>query len=149
MHSVRKATILSTFLPGAGQVYNHKSWKVPIIYAGFAGLGYLIHFNQKNFKTYEDALLKRYDSDSTTTDPFTDIYTNDNLRTLSDYYRRNRDLSILGISLLYALNIIDAHVDAHLFHFNMDDNLSLNWQPVLVSPDGKINRPGVSLSLNF
>lgn len=149
-HSVRKATVLSAILPGAGQVYNKKSWKAPILYAGFAGLGYLIHFNQKKFKEFEDALLIRYDGNPDTQDPYVDLYTEDNLRTLSDFYRRNRDLSIMGLSLVYVLNIIDAHVDAHLFNFNMDDDLTLNWQPRLpVNPVNGVLSPGVQLTLKF
>jgi hypothetical protein len=148
-HSVRKATILSALLPGAGQVYNRKAWKVPIIYAGFAGLGYLFRQNQKNYTAYEDALLARYDDDPTTIDPYVDIYSEDNLRTLSDFYRRNRDLSFMGITLLYVLNIIDAHVDAHLFRFNTDDNLAITCAPDLrASPAGQLT-PSLTLSLQF
>ncbi|MFM9055421.1 MAG: DUF5683 domain-containing protein [Bacteroidota bacterium] len=148
-HSVRKATVLSAIIPGAGQVYNRKAWKVPIIYAGFAGLGYLFRQNQKNYIEYEDALLARYDNDPSTTDPYVDIYTDDNLRTLSDFYRRNRDLSFMGITLLYVLNIIDAHVDAHLFRFNMDDNLAIVCSPELrATPSGQIT-PSLTLSLHF
>lgn len=148
-HSVRKATVLSAILPGAGQVYNRKAWKVPIIYAGFAGLGYLFRQNQKNYTAFEDALLARYDNDPTTTDPYIDIYTEDNLRTLSDFYRRNRDLSFIGITLLYVLNIVDAHVDAHLFRFSTDDNLSVVCTPDLkATPSGQFT-PSLTLSLQF
>lgn len=149
-HSVRKATILSAALPGAGQIYNRKAWKAPIIYAGFAGLGYLIYFNQKKYTEFEDALLLRYDDDPATVDEYTDVYTDDNLRTLSEFYLRNRDLSIMGFTLVYVLNIIDAHVDAHLFNFNMDDDLSLNWQPVIPfnTANGSLS-PGMQLTLRF
>lgn len=150
IHSVRKATVLSAVLPGAGQVYNRKAWKVPILYAGFAGLGYLVYFNQKKYTEFEDALLLRYDDDPATVDEYTDVYTDDNLRTLSDYYIRNRDLSIMGLTLVYVLNIIDAHVDAHLFNFNMDDDLSLNWQPVMpFNPANGSLSPGMQLTLRF
>ena len=150
VHSVRKATVLSAVLPGAGQVYNRKAWKVPILYAGFAGLGYLIYFNQKKFNEFEGALVLRYDDNPATVDEYTDLYTDDNLRTLADFYRRNRDLSIMGLSIVYVLNIIDAHVDAHLFDFNMDDDLSLNWQPVIpFNPSSGSLSPGVQLTLRF
>lgn len=149
-HSVRKATLLSAVLPGAGQVYNRKVWKVPVLYAGFAGLGYLIYFNQKKYTEFEDALLIRYDGNPDTEDAYADVYTDDNLRTLSDFYRRNRDLSVMGLTLLYVLNIIDAHVDAHLFNFNMDDDLSLHWQPELpINPRNGTLTPGVQLTLRF
>lgn len=148
VHSVRKATLLSTYLPGAGQVYNRKAWKVPIIYAAFAGMGYLIKFNHDNFKKFDNALLTRYDNDPNTVDDYATIYSEDNLRSLSDFYRRNRDLSVIGITLIYVLNIVDAHVDAHLFNFNVDDDLSLRVNPTLeMGPYS--SSAGLSLSLHF
>lgn len=147
-HLVRKATLLSTFLPGAGQVYNKKIWKVPIIYAGFGGMVYLIRFNNKNFKKFENALLKRYDNDPGTVDEYNGIYTEENLKTLSDFYRRNRDLSVIGLSVVYVLNIIDAHVDAQLFNFNVSDDLSLQWSPI-IHPQPGMASTGLSLTLQF
>ena len=147
-HSVRKATLLSTFLPGAGQVYNKKIWKVPIVYAAFAGMAYLIKFNHDNFRKFDNALLLRYDEDPNTVDEYADIYTEENLRSLSDFYRRNRDLSVIGITLVYVLNIVDAHVDAHLFSFNLDDDLSLQWSPLLQPAPGQASA-GLSLTLRF
>jgi hypothetical protein len=146
---VHKATILSAIVPGAGQVYNRKAWKVPIIYAGFAGLGYMLRQNQKNYTTYENALLSRFDNDPSTTDAYTDIYTDDNLRTLSDFYRRNRDLCFMGITLVYVLNIIDAHVDAHLFSFTTDDNLAIHLNPELRSNGLQQITPSLTLSMQF
>ncbi len=147
-HSVRKATLLSTFLPGAGQIYNHRVWKAPIIYAAFGGLIYLVKFNSDRFKNYENALLLRYDNDPETVDEYQNLYSEDNLKSLRDFYRRNRDLSVVGLSLVYVLNIIDAHVDAHLFNFNVDDNLSLNWSPV-INPATNYAQTGIALKLTF
>lgn len=130
VHSVRKATILSTILPGAGQVYNNKYWKVPLVYAALGATAYYINYNNKNFKQYNDALIRRYDTD-TTNEAYTEI-SNDNLRILSDGYRRNRDLSFAAATIVYVLNIIDAHVDAHLFTFNVNDDLSLKIEPTIV-----------------
>jgi len=142
VHSVKKATLLSAFLPGAGQVYNKKAWKVPIIYAGFAGMAYLIKFNNDNYRKYNDALIARNDGDSTTVDTeFKDKYSDENLATLQDYYRSNRDLSIIVTSLIYVLNIIDAHVDAHLYTFNVNDNLSIK-----VEPEFQFNQIGTKIS---
>ncbi len=152
-HSVRKATLLSTFLPGAGQVYNRRYWKVPILYAGFAGMAYLINFNNTNYKKYNNALIARQDDNPNTNDlEYVGKYSDENLRTLSDYYHRNRDLSIAVTVLIYALNIIDAHVDAHLYTFDVSDDLSLRVQPTLL-PKSYMGfngyTPGLGASLRF
>jgi hypothetical protein len=152
-HSVKKATLLSAVLPGAGQIYNKKYWKLPIIYGAFAGLGYLIAFNNKEYRNYEDALVARLDDDPNTVDTeYTDKYTDENLRTLSDYYHSNRDLSIVVTVLVYALNIIDAHVDAHMYTFDVSDDLSMRVEPTLV-PKTYMGfsgyNPGVSFKLRF
>jgi hypothetical protein len=147
-HSVRKATILSAILPGAGQIYNRKAWKVPIVYAAFAGMGYLVKFNHDQFRDYENALLLRFDNDPSTVDVFQDQYSDDNLRSLSDFYRRNRDLSVVGMVLIHVLNIIDAHVDAHLYNFDISDDLSLRWQPALTPINGSYNA-GFNIALQF
>lgn len=149
VHSVKKATWLSAALPGAGQVYNHKVWKVPIVYGGLAAMGYFIKTNADKYKKYNDALIKRYDADPNN-EELTNI-TSENLRLLSDNYHRNRDLSIAGAVFVYLLNIIDAHVDAHLYTFNVDDNLSLNIQPSIESnPYSTIAfQPGLRLAVSF
>jgi hypothetical protein len=148
-HSPTKATLLSTFLPGAGQYYNKKYWKIPIIYAGIAGLGYLVHFNNKYYQDYKTAYGYRIDADSTTIDQYVDIYSTEDLKTLKDFYRRNRDLSYIGLGLIYVLNILDADVDAHLFYFNVDDDLSLHVQPRLNFSAQNTLLFGINLTLNF
>ena len=130
VHSVSKATLLSTILPGSGQVYNKKYWKVPLVYAALGATAYYINYNNKNYKQYNNALIRRFDTDSTN-ELLTEI-SNDNLRILSDGFRRNRDLSFAAAAIVYFLNIIDAHVDAHLYTFNVSDDLSLNVEPTFV-----------------
>ena len=149
IHSVKKATWLSTAIPGAGQVYNHKIWKVPIVYGGLAMMGYFIKSNGDKYKKYNDALIKRYDVDPNN-EEFTNI-SSENLRLLSDSYHRNRDFSIAGALFVYLLNIIDAHVDAHLFTFNVDDNLSIQIHPSIESNQysSVAIQPGVRLAVTF
>ncbi len=149
LHSVKKATWLSTVLPGSGQVYNHKIWKVPIVYGGLAAMGYFIKKNNDKYKKYNDALIKRYDSDPNN-EELTNI-TSENLRLLSDNYHRNRDFSIAGTFFVYLLNIIDAHVDAHLFSFNVDDNISMKIQPSFESNPycSFVLQPGIWLAVTF
>jgi hypothetical protein len=132
-HSPKKAALLSAVLPGSGQIYNKKYWKVPIVYAGFAGLAYSFQYNQSRYVKYRDALKFRIDNDSTTTDNYVGIYSDDQLTTLYKYYHRYRDLTVIGGLTLYLLNIIDAAVDAHLFTFNVSDDLTLHIQPTLIN----------------
>ncbi len=150
LHSPKKAALLSTALPGLGQVYNKKYWKIPIIYGGFAALGYFINTNQTKYVQYRNAYRYRIDADSTTIDDYVGKYTDDNLNTLQSYYHRYRDLSVIGVALLYVLNIVDASVDAHLFTFNVDDNLSFHLHPALINT-ASVNHytTGFSLSIKF
>jgi hypothetical protein len=149
VHSVHKATILSAIIPGAGQVYNKKIWKVPIVYGGLAFMGYFVKSNHDDYKKYNNALIKRYDTD-TSNEELTEIST-ENLRILSNNSQRNRDLCIAGLAIVYALNIIDAHVDAHLFSFNVDDNISLEIQPEIKRNQFSTTglQTGVNLALKF
>jgi len=141
VHSPRKATIYSTVMPGLGQIYNHKYWKVPIIYGGFATLGYFINFNNEVYTTY-----KRAYSDIIDNDPFTNSYLDLNinkafflpdkrtqftekLRRAKDDWRRNRDLVVISTAIFYAANIIDASVDGNFFNFDIGDDLTMNWAP--------------------
>jgi hypothetical protein len=147
-HSPLKATIMSAALPGLGQVYNGKWWKVPIIYGGFGGLVYSSVFNDLKCQTYRDAYLLRLDDDPNTVDEFDGVYSDANLRELIDFYQRNRDLSLIFTGVLYALNIIDASVDAHLKDFDVSDDLSMKVRPS-VQPMGPGMMPTPTLAVTF
>ncbi|MCW3072848.1 MAG: hypothetical protein JWO44_2738 [Bacteroidetes bacterium] len=149
-HSPKKAATFSAIVPGAGQVYNKKYWKLPIIYGGFAGLAYSFQFNQSRYVKYRDALKTRLDDDASTVDPYIDIYNDDQLTTLYQGYHRYRDLTVIGGVALYLLNIVDAAVDAHLFTFNVSDDLSLNIHPALINTAGKNQyTTGIGFNIKF
>lgn len=148
-HSPVKATLLSTFIPGAGQVYNRKYWKVPVVYAGLGLMAYTIDFNNDRYKKYRNALKKRLDDDPSTTDDYAELYSDEDLVTLKDFYHRNRDLSVIGAVVVYVLNIIDASVDAHLFYFDVSDNLEVNLQPSVFPSNNFSTSAGISLQLKF
>ena len=149
-HSPLKATLMSTALPGLGQVYNGKWWKVPIIYGGFGGLIYSSVWNDAKCRTYRNAYLIRVDDDPATTDEFEGRYSDANLRELVDFYQRNRDLSLIFTGVLYALNIIDASVDAHLKDFDVSDDLSLKVRPTMHSiGPAMMPAPAVALTLRL
>lgn len=147
MHSPKKASMYSAILPGLGQAYNKKYWKIPVIYAGFATLGYFIVTNNNKYQDYKDAYIARIDDDPTTVDDYTDVYSDQDLVTLKDFYRRNRDLAIIGAGVLYVLNILDASVDAHMFYFDVNDNLTMRVTPGVQYV--QTLQPGLSLSLHF
>jgi len=149
-HSPKKAGYMSTFLPGLGQVYNKKYWKVPIIYGGFAALTYFIIDNNTNYIKFRDAYIARIDEDPTN-DDIMPQYTTDNLRVIKNIYWKNRDLSIILTITLYVLNIFDAIADAHLYSYDISDDLSFRIDPI-VEPAynvGQVNVNGVGFSLNF
>ncbi len=129
-HCSKKATVYSAILPGLGQIYNKKYWKVPLIYTAFGTATYFFIENNNNYKKFKQAYIYRTDGNPLTVDDYTDMYTADNLKVLRDYYRKNAEISvIIGVGV-YALNIIDAAVDAHLFNFEVNDDLSLILEPV-------------------
>lgn len=149
-HSASKASIYSALVPGLGQAYNKKYWKIPILYSGFGGLAYLASFNQVEYKKFKNAILIRNDGNPKTVDDYVNIRTDDNLSLLVDIYRRDRDFSIIGIFAVYLLNVVDAAVDAHLYNFDVSDNLSLNWQPqIYPNPISGYGVAGLSICLNL
>ncbi len=132
-HSPKKATIMSVCLPGLGQVYNKKYWKVPFMYAGFAALGYMFYQSRTNYIDYRDAYIIRIDTTaSKVVDKYATTISTTDLFNLQQHYEHNRDLSLIGLGLLYMVNIIDASVDAHLFTFDVSDDLSLKIHPDVI-----------------
>lgn len=156
-----KAALYSALLPGAGQVYNKAIWKVPIIYAAGGVLGYFLIDNNNKYQDFRKALLIRNDGDPNTVDKYatSPVYYSEtfprgkeNLRSSRDFYRRNRDLTVLLSILAYGLNIAEAYVHAHLKTFDVSDDLGFNVQPTLVpvyaSPAYKTGLvPGITLTL--
>lgn len=146
-HSPKTAAIMSACLPGLGQIYNKKYWKLAIIYPAMGGLGYGFAWNHQYFKYYRDALRTRYDGDSTTIDPLVN-YSDDYIVTLKNYYQRYRDLCVIGFAAVYVLQVVDAAVDAHMFYFDVGPDLSMNWQPYFTA-DTYGPTTGVSFHVGF
>ena len=151
-HSIRRAAIYSAVLPGLGQVYNRKAWKVPIIYAGFGVLGYFIVTNNNEYKIYKEAYVYTANDETYPIDnPYVGRYNQDQLQRGMDYYRRNRDLTIIITSLWYVLNILEAYVDAHFFDYDISEDLSLQVSPAVTPTFARRTdlAPGLKISLNF
>ena len=137
--SPKKASIYSAVIPGAGQIYTKKYWKVPIIYGGLVTSAYFINDNNNQYKEYKDAALVSYETGEDQLG-----YTYEELIILKDYYRRNREISYFSFVGVYILNIVDASVNAHLFNFDVSDDISLN-----IHPYSTFSNTGVSFSLNL
>ena len=163
-HSPKTAALLSTFIPGAGQIYNGSWWKTPIVYAGFAGIGYGLYFYQdyyKSFKTayndYRNPYLEQGltpPADTILTVRGEEGYSPVNVQQGRDYYRKYRDLCIIGVGLWYIINILDAYTEAHLFEFDVSDDLSLHWEPAFYYAPVGLSTPsplpsGVRIAMNF
>ena len=130
-------------MPGLGQIYNKKYWKIPIIYAGLLTSAYYINDNNVQYKLYKDAYLKRLDNNPEN-DDFVGEYSSGDLLILKDFYRRNREISILCFVGTYIINVLDASVDAHLFDYDISEDISLQ-----ITPTSTANFNGLSLILNL
>jgi hypothetical protein len=127
-----KAALFSAVLPGLGQVYNKSYWKVPIIYGAAVGLGYAIKYNNTYYQQFREDLLLAHNGQDVVN--FPQVGNNkERLGYYTDYYRRNRDLLYILGGVLYLLNIVDAHVDAHLQEFKMFDNMNMSVQPTMIN----------------
>lgn len=153
---------LAMVFPGAGQIYNRKYWKLPIVYGGFVGCAYALNWNNKMYKDYSQAYLDIMDDDPNTKsyedflpmnasiagqeERFKEIF-----RKRKDMYRRQRDLSIFCFIGVYVLSIIDAYVDAELSDFDITEDIALRVEPAIFN-DGqskKFNSLGLQCSLKF
>lgn len=159
--NVKKATTLACIFPGAGQIYNRSYWKVPFVVGGFASMIYCIDWNNRGFQRFKKAynLLADYEQHpdkypNGPTDEFQGRYSASYIKNMRDNFRRNRDLCIIISGALYALQIIDAHVDAHLKDYDISDDLTMNLEPMVdypYIPSMNANRPvfGFNMSLKF
>ena len=157
-----KATWLALAFPGAGQIYNRKYWKLPIVYGGFVGCAYGLNWNNKMYKDYSQAYLDIMDDDPNTKsyedflplnssisgqeERFKEIF-----RKRKDLYRRQRDLSIFAFIGVYLLSVIDAYVDAELSDFDISKDIGMSIEPAFFN-DGKnmkSNSVGLQCSLKF
>jgi hypothetical protein len=146
-HNPKLAAGLSAILPGLGQAYNKKYWKVPLVYAGFATLGYFIDYNNDYYKLFKRSYLAKTDGDTSTNEEYSYLSA-DRLLDLTAEFRRTRDLVIIGTVVWYLLNIVDATVDAHLYSFDVSDDLSVRYYPTMQMA-GATRSAGLTLCLTF
>ena len=162
----KRALWLGLILPGAGQIYNQKFWKLPIIYGGMVGCAYAIQWNNQMYRDYAQAYMDIMDNDPTTASYTQFVHlgttiTSSNIaryqelfRSRKERYRRWRDLSIFTMIGVYALSVIDAYVDASLSEFDISNDLSLRVEPAVIKT-GATSNPlqtsgvGLHCSLTF
>ena len=164
--NAKRAMWLAIVLPGAGQIYNRKYWKLPFVYGGFVGCAYAMRWNNQMFRDYSQAYMDIMDDD-----PNTQSYNQflhlgakideSNLqryqelfRKRKDRFRRWRDLSFFCLVGVYALSVVDAYVDASLSEFDISKDLSLRVEPTIINNERernplRANSLGMSFSLNF
>lgn len=140
-----KAALLSAVLPGLGQAYNNQFWKLPIIYGGALIFGHYINYNHKVYNELKNALVAQVDSDPNTINYYEDLFSATSLERNRDLFRRNRDFLILIAGTFYMLNIVDAHVSAHLKEFDINENLSMAIYPQIQS--SPLNSPTVGIQM--
>lgn len=146
-HTAAKAVWLSALVPGLGQAYNKKYWKIPIIYAGFGGLAYALYYTNNNFNIARDAYRKVVRGQYATYLGYTSP---EDLKYFRDTYKNFLNLSALFTIIWYGINLIDAAVDGHLYSYNMDDKLSINLSPLTPQPNALgLSQPSLGLSLTF
>lgn len=150
-YNPRKALLIAAAVPGAGQVYNKKYWKLPLVYGGFYIIYDGMQYYNKLYQTHKDYLYYNLEnglSAGTAKNP-TSGYTTDQLRRIVDKSRRERDFQLILLGGMYLLQIIDAHVDAHLKEFDLNPNLRVSVEPTL-SQDALIGRQtGMALIFRF
>lgn len=157
-----RAVWLSVLCPGLGQIYNRRYWKLPIVVGAYMGLAYATEWNNSMLRDYNKAYRDLMDNDPDTKsymDFFAPHVREEDLSkswleniftSRRNYFRRNRDLCIVGMIGVYLLAIVDAYVDASLAHFDISPNLAINWSPVLM-PEKRSAVPsvGVQWALQF
>lgn len=163
--NAKRAMWLAIVLPGAGQIYNRKYWKLPIIYGGYLGCAYALTWNNQMLKDYSQAYLDIMDSDPNTKsyekmlplgyditgkeERFKEIFKNK-----KNHFRRFRDMSIFAFAGVYLLSVVDAYVDAELSSFDISSDLSMHLEPsmmktYMVGGRGVRQVPALSVCLNF
>lgn len=145
-YNPRKALLFAAVLPGLGQIYNKKYWKLPLVYGGFIGFGYGINFYQTGYKKYKNELFDILETGEPVSPSGYDEAT---LRRIVDKYRRERDFFIILTAGMYLLQMIDAHVDAHLKEFDLNPNLQVSIQPTMNNDVLTGRTTGFSLILKF
>lgn len=142
--------MLCSIIPGGGQIYNKKYWKVPIIYGLFEVSGYFLYQYTTEMLLYKREFINRRDGNTDLLIPGLANSDDENILSLYQKSLRNMEISLAATAIIYALNFIDAMVDAHLYYFDVSDDLSLFWSPMVFPSPGRSSPSyGVTVALSF
>jgi len=144
-HSPLRATVYSAVLPGAGQIYNKKYWKLPILYAGLGTCTYFIIDNTREYRKWRDSYIAAFDGNPNTVPQYDP--SEYRLEYAQDLYRRWTELSYIAFIAVYLIQVVDANVDAHLFYFDVSRDLGMHIHPTLLNT-GRV-MPGIGLSIRM
>ncbi len=139
----RKALMFSAVFPGAGQFYNKKYWKMPLVYGGFAGLLYVVNFYDKANSRFRKELFEVINN------TYTGVKTKEQIRIQVDKTRRERDFYIIMNGLFYLLQMVDAHVDAHLKEFDINPKMQVRLEPMMENSMMTGRNTGIALKIKF
>lgn len=142
----RKALLYAAIFPGSGQFYNKKYWKVPLVYGGFAAGIYLVSVFQDSYLQYKNELYGIL-SDGSITSP--SGYTEAQLRRLTNVFKRERDFYSIVTVFWYLLQMVDAHVDAHLKEFDVNPQLQVRLEPIIENNPMTGQSAGIALKIKF
>lgn len=158
----QRALWLSLIIPGAGQIYNRKLWKIPIVYGGFLGCLYALTWNNQMYSDYSQAYLDIMDDDPNTKSYMNMLPLNFNMegrenqykeifKNKKNYYRKYRDMSIFAMIGVYLLSVVDAYVDAELSSFDISEDLGLRVEPAVFNMNSRktSSSVGIQCTLNF
>ncbi len=146
----KRAMILSFVIPGAGQAYNKKWWKVPLAVGGTVSMIYVVRNNTRNYRLLRDEYIARVDlDDNTVPNPAIAILTDEDIRSRRDQWNKWKEMSYIGLVLVQALGGVDAFVDAHMYGLEITDDLSMKIKPSIESTPAFGPTVGIGLSLNL
>ena len=144
------AAILYSIIPGGGQIYNRQYWKVPIIYGLLDVSGYFLYKYASDMFLYRKEFINRRDGHTELLIPALTKYPDENILSMKQTAQRNMEIAIAATAIIYTLNFIDAMVYAHLYYFDVSDDLSLYWSPTVIpSPVNNTPTYGITLALSF
>jgi len=148
-HSPKKASWLA-LIPGAGQIYNKKYWKLPIVYGGMGASGFLVYYFADQTSVYNKEIRARLNEDYENLNPIFEEKSDASILDSRNYYRKNMEISIAAFVIVYFLSILDATVDAHLYYYDVSDNLSLGVKPKIdFNPVNRTPMPSLALVIKF